>query len=330
MIQQLLRVYFQLPTFFRLIITVLSFLLFFGYMIYLVEPEQFTSMFEGVWWAFITGTTIGYGDYAPVTLTGRILTIVMILFGGGLIAYYMVAVSNHTQKKEKEFHEGQVAYQGQGHLIIVGWNERSRRLIKLFQEHQEKPPSILLIDRTAKENPLPLTFVHFIKGDPTVDETWEQANIHQAEKVIITSDQSLKERDADYHSTLLTITARGLHASIPIYTEVLTDQQRNNVVRAGATEIICTNETTSLLIFQELIGAGHAKTFDYLASALSSQQLHAKKIASRWEGRKIVELTHQLKKDEKLLLGIIRDGERIINPKPNETIQADDEVIYLE
>ncbi|MBR7553606.1 potassium channel family protein [Allobacillus sp. GCM10007491] len=330
MFQQLLRTYFQLPTLFRLVITVLSFLLLFGTVIFLVEPEQFNTIFEGIWWAFITGTTIGYGDYAPVTMLGRLLTMIMILLGGGLVAYYMVAVSNETQKKEREFHQGKVAYQGKGHIIIVGWNERTRRLIYLFKENNQKPPAIVLVDRTCRSNPLPLTFVHFIKGDPTIDETWEQANIDEAEKIIITADQSLKEVEADYRSTLLTITARGIHTDIPIFTEVLTEQQKNNVLRAGATEVICTNETTSLLIYQEMLGAGHARTFDYLASVLSTKKLHLQAISKKWEDHTILELTHQLQKEGKLLLGLVREEERIINPDPNEKIQAGDQGIYMD
>ena len=107
--------------------------------------------------------------------------------------------------------------------------------------------------------------------------------------------------EADYRSTLLTITARGIHREIPIFSEVLTEQQKNNVLRAGATEVICTNETTSLLIYQELVGSGHAKTFDYLASVLSTQKLHLQDISEKWQGHTIIELTHQLQKDGKLL-----------------------------
>ncbi|MFM8894567.1 MAG: potassium channel family protein [Actinomycetales bacterium] len=40
-----------------------------------------TSIGDAVWWAFETITTVGYGDYVPVTLGGRV-TAVMVMFAG--------------------------------------------------------------------------------------------------------------------------------------------------------------------------------------------------------------------------------------------------------
>ena len=44
-----------------------------GNVIYLVEPENFNSAFDGVWWSLVTMSTVGYGDYVTHTLAGRIV-----------------------------------------------------------------------------------------------------------------------------------------------------------------------------------------------------------------------------------------------------------------
>jgi voltage-gated potassium channel len=43
---------------------------------------------DALWWAFGTITTIGYGDFYPVTTAGRIVASVLILFGVGLFGTF--------------------------------------------------------------------------------------------------------------------------------------------------------------------------------------------------------------------------------------------------
>lgn len=51
-----------------------------------VQPENFRSIFDCLWWAVATLTTVGYGDVYPVTVGGRIFTFLVLLVGLGLVA----------------------------------------------------------------------------------------------------------------------------------------------------------------------------------------------------------------------------------------------------
>ena len=50
------------------------------------NPKAFCSVFDGLWWAVVTLTTVGYGDFSPVTPVGKIFTFVVLLLGMGMIA----------------------------------------------------------------------------------------------------------------------------------------------------------------------------------------------------------------------------------------------------
>ena len=51
-----------------------------------VEPESFNSFFEAVYWATVSLTTVGYGDIYPVSVAGKIVTMISSIFGIAIIA----------------------------------------------------------------------------------------------------------------------------------------------------------------------------------------------------------------------------------------------------
>ena len=59
-----------------------------GTVMYLVEGEAngFTSIPQGVYWAVVTLTTVGYGDITPQTVLGRFVASVIMIMGYGIIA----------------------------------------------------------------------------------------------------------------------------------------------------------------------------------------------------------------------------------------------------
>ncbi len=50
------------------------------------QPEKFRSIFDGLWWAVCSLTTVGYGDVYPITVGGRLFTFFLLLIGLGIVA----------------------------------------------------------------------------------------------------------------------------------------------------------------------------------------------------------------------------------------------------
>lgn len=50
-----------------------------------VQPDIFATVYDGLWWAVVTLTTVGYGDIQPVTVGGRLLATVAMFAGIGVI-----------------------------------------------------------------------------------------------------------------------------------------------------------------------------------------------------------------------------------------------------
>ena len=50
------------------------------------NPGEFGSIFDCMWWATTTMTTVGYGDIVPLTTGGKIFTALISFIGIGVIA----------------------------------------------------------------------------------------------------------------------------------------------------------------------------------------------------------------------------------------------------
>ena len=50
------------------------------------QPDKFSSIPETMWWGVITLTTVGYGDYYPVTGMGKFIAAVIAILGIGMFA----------------------------------------------------------------------------------------------------------------------------------------------------------------------------------------------------------------------------------------------------
>ena len=67
-----------------------------------VEADQNLSVWDGVWWAFTTATTVGYGDVYPRTDTGRLIAMFVMATGIGVIALFTGAIAERFVRADVE------------------------------------------------------------------------------------------------------------------------------------------------------------------------------------------------------------------------------------
>ena len=60
---------------------------------------------DAIWWAYVTITTVGYGDKFPVTTEGRIIATILMTVGVGLFGTFTAFVSSWFVKTNEEEHE---------------------------------------------------------------------------------------------------------------------------------------------------------------------------------------------------------------------------------
>ena len=66
----------------------------FGILEHLVDPESFDDVWDGMWWATQTVTTVGYGDVVPDEGGGRLIAAVLMIGGLSLFAVVTGAITS--------------------------------------------------------------------------------------------------------------------------------------------------------------------------------------------------------------------------------------------
>jgi voltage-gated potassium channel len=90
------------------LILVLLIIIFGGIGVYLAEHEHqganITDLGNAFWWAVETITTVGYGDYTPVTIVGRIIAVFVMFSGIGIVVALLGTLSQRRlQRVESRF-----------------------------------------------------------------------------------------------------------------------------------------------------------------------------------------------------------------------------------
>jgi voltage-gated potassium channel len=71
-----------------------------GLLVAAIDPA-FHSPSDGIWWAWVTVTTVGYGDFAPLSLAGRLIAIALMLGGVGFIALMSATLAEYFLEDEE-------------------------------------------------------------------------------------------------------------------------------------------------------------------------------------------------------------------------------------
>ncbi|MGP4107893.1 NAD-binding protein [Virgibacillus sp. L01] len=209
------------------------------------------------------------------------------------------------------------------HQVIIGWNERSKQLIKEINEKKEEE-KVVLIDATL-DNPPELNFT-FIKGDASKRDTLERADIEHAKTVVVTSESTEGEDVADQYSILVTISIRVANPNVKIITELHTKKHIENAKRAGATTIIRANEFMGGIFF-------HGTYTDCLNRSsieqIISQQYKTSPVPNHLIGKQFRECQNKFLDKDDLLIGIVCNGKMSINPSSEKIINNGDLLISI-
>ena len=313
--------------------------------------DNFSSLMSSTW-STTTYLISGFEEKFPFTPGGRVMSVLMIVFGLGVIAFVTGDISSILTKRRMQ--EVRVSTdQLQNHTLLINWNGRADLILKQICESpfaRRNPICVLSMnkvdmDDTIKQDRYRGARIHWIVGDPLDKDCLAMIRAHYARSVLILADEEAEDPDA--FTTLIGLAihklvqeaknrsiSQGESPSEPphISAESLNHRKKALMKEAFIDEVVCSTDYGIGILAQTTISNDISRVYDRLLTFSADTNevrfvgRHDVGNTALWHefivGKTFKELSDLFVQKRipgnmpLLLIGIKRDYRFFLNPRP--------------
>ena len=215
-----------------------------------IEGDDWTWM-DAVYMAVITMSTVGFEEVRPLSESGRVFSMVIIVTGVGAFAYTFATlgeqlISGQLVSNLRQRGTEAMMRRLRGHHIVVGYGDTGS--VVAAELHALKNSRVVVIDvdgekiRNASED----GFVG-IHGDGGQDEVLMKAGIKRAESLVCTV-------APDSAALMTVLTAHVIAPDLEIVAKATLPESEPKLVRAGASKVVSMHHIAASRIVAEILG----------------------------------------------------------------------------
>jgi len=248
------------------VLTLMSILLIFGTLgFHWVEGWTF---FDSFYMTLMTLTTVGYGEVHPLSLSGRIVAVALMM--GGVVAVFVsigvlvdliikLELADFFGRKRRQ----RVLDKLTDHYIVCGAGRVGRSVIR---ELRRSGATVLLIDSDANRAQWGIQDgIPTLVADATKDETLQRARILFAKGLVAAI-------STDAENVYVALSAHGLNPGLIISARASDEQAEDKLKRAGATTVFTPYTFIGHRLAQSMLRP-HVVSFLDVASAFGGGDL---------------------------------------------------------
>jgi len=237
-----------------------------GAVIYVFEAqvnERVDSLFDAIYWALITISTVGYGDITPITQEGKVLTMILIIVGIGFISFSTSIIASAFTEKLNELKSERVVrvVKGMNNVyLICGFSDEAEILCEKFSKENQNF-IIIDLDEERVDKAISKGYVA-IKGDATQPDVLDKLDFKKITKVFVLT-------NSDINNAFMVLSIKPYRKDIEIIALANDENNVNKLKRAGANHVVVPTKITALLMSEYI---GRPVTFEVIDAILTEKR----------------------------------------------------------
>ncbi len=293
-----------------------------------------TSFSNAIWYMIVTLTTVGYGDYYPVSTTGRVIGYIYVLASLGIIGLLFSTISNKIISMQEEKKMGFHGTSYENHIIILGWGEFSK-LVADEISHTQKKMAII----TDKKDDIDLIYEKY--GKTNIFVLFSELQNFESLSKVNTAKASVAfiglPNDSD--ALLYVLDFKKNYPNPDIVVSLQKPQLKDTFRTAGVTYVIARNEIASKLVASYIFEPDVADlNIDLISTSRSETEYDIQEYCvlekNPYNGSNYLDAFYAIKKDyDCVLIGLTKfeNGNRKIltNPEGNTPIHEGDYLMLM-
>jgi len=280
---------------------------------------------DSVYMTIITITTTGFQETHPLTHTGRIFTIILLVMGVGSIAYtggraaqLLIETQIFRRRRMSKKLEGL-----KDHYIVCGYGRMGRYICDELAT--AKVDFVVVDNESAKiERVMEMDYL-YLTGDATSDDVLTKAGVQNARGLVAVL-------SSDAENVFTTLSAKVLNPELYVVARAVEEETESKLIKAGASRVVKPYEIGGNRMAELLLRPGVIEFIDVVAREknvdLSMEELPVSD-KSKLVGQTLAE--SPIRKDLNIIIVSINKvkGGFIYNPKSSTKIEAGDKLIAL-
>ena len=308
-------------SFFQVGIGLLITMIFGGIVLQWLETGDISKGNNPFWWAIVTMTTVGYGDFSPETPEGRVFAVLIMFAGITLVSLLTASISSIFVAQKIREGKGLEKLDLTNHIVMCGWNMNADKLINSLYELKLNKNNfdLVLVNELSEEeiNQVKSRFskikIHFVAGDFTQEETLLRASIISASSVLVIPNNLNNDNESHDEKTIFaTLTIKSIDASIRVVAYLLDRENLTHIKRAEADEVVVSDDFSLNILASHIVDPGVPQVSNHLINTSSDSRLKRKPIPGNYIGKKYSELFDYFRADNgSLLIGLYYEDENL-------------------